>query len=157
MTAYKITMTKEVEDILKQRGLSEGDVTRVIEEAETTGKKLYLPVENKYLGKKLIDNVMIYAVYSPTPEKDVFTLHIAYGHKVRMREPVRLITEDIRDWECFECKEKVVAATIDMEYLGIVRAAPGITCPKCKMSFIEEDIAIKTLVVAETLLEKKRA
>jgi len=155
--AQRVTLTKEVEDLLKARGLSKEDVIKVIDDAETAKKKFYLPKEDKYLGKKLIGNVMAYAIYSPTTEKGVFEIRSAYGHKIRMKEAVRLIMEDVQEWECFTCKEKAVSGTIDMEYLGITRAAPGITCPKCKLSFIEEDIAIKTLVVAETLLEKKRA
>lgn len=155
--APKITLTKEVEDLLKDRGLSKDDVAQVVDDAEATKNKFYLPTENKYLGKKLIGNVTAYAIYSPTTDEGVFAINSAYGHKIRMLKPVRLITEDVQDWECFTCKQKAVSGTIDMEYLGITRAAPGITCPNCKLSFIEEDIAMKTLVVAETLLEKKRA
>jgi len=155
--APKITLTKEVEDLLKGRGLSKDDVAQVVDDAEATKRKFYLPKENKYLGKKLIGNVTAYAIYSPITDEGVFAINSAYGHKIRMLEPARLITEDVQDWECFTCKQKAVSGTIDMEYLGITRAAPGITCPNCKLSFIEEDIAMKTLVVAETLLEKKRA
>jgi len=151
----EIIIPKDIEKILSERGISIDNVKEVVEYGEATGEKICLPAENKFLAKKTIGKATFYTLYSPVENK--FTLHTAYAHKMSMKEPVDIILAEATDWVCCKCNEKMVRSNIDMEYLGITRAAPGISCPKCKVSFIEEYIAGKTLVVAESLLEKKRA
>ncbi len=151
----EVVILKDVEKTLSERGISVDNVREVIEHGETTGEKIYLPAENKFLAKKVIGKATFYTMYSPLEGK--FTLHSAYAHRMSMKEPITIVTAETTDWVCYKCNEKLVRSNIDMEYLGITRAAPGISCPKCKLSFIEEYVAGKTLVVAESLLEKKRA
>jgi len=146
---------EDVKKTLSERGISIDNVKEVIEEGERTGNKACLVAERKFLAKKTIGKATFYAIYSPI-EEGKYTLHSAYAHKISMKEPIDIVIDDPSDWVCYKCNERLVRSNIDMEYLGITRAAPGITCPKCRMSFIEEHVAAKTLVVAETLLEKKR-
>jgi hypothetical protein len=153
--AIEVIVPEEVGKVLSERGITIDNVKEVIEHGEATKEKAWLPSENKFLTKKVIGKATFYAIYSPIDGK--FTLHGAYAHKMFMIEPIDVITAEPSDWTCCKCNEKLVRSNIDVEYLGIRRAAPGITCPKCKMSFIEEYVVKKTLVVAEALLEKKRA
>jgi hypothetical protein len=151
----EIIVPEEVGKVLSERGITIDNVKEVIEYGEATKEKAWLPSENKFLAKKVIGKATFYAIYAPTDSK--FTLHSAYAHRMSIIEPIDVVTAEPSDWVCCKCNEKLVRSNIDLEYLGIRRAAPGITCPKCKMNFIEEYVAKKTLVVAETLLEKKRA
>ncbi len=60
------------------------------------------------------------------------------------------------EWFCFKDKEKMVEKNIDVSYLGITRPILGIACPKCKVAYIEKDIATTTLKTGEAIMEKKR-
>jgi hypothetical protein len=48
-------------------------------------------------------------------------------------------------------------ATIQMEYLNVVRSGPGLTTPDGATMMVEEYLATKTLAAAEGLFEKKKA
>jgi DNA-directed RNA polymerase subunit RPC12/RpoP len=59
------------------------------------------------------------------------------------------------EWHCFKCKEKMIEAEINMEYLDIEGEAEGLVCPKCGAKYIPEEVATSKVAKAETMIENK--
>jgi hypothetical protein len=78
--AIKLEKTKEVQELLDIRHITDEDLKRVISHAEKTGKKLYLPDNNRLLSKLKIVDTYFYAEYSPI-EDSAFRIHAAYAHR----------------------------------------------------------------------------
>lgn len=141
----------EVKDLLGKRGLKEADVADVINTAETSNRKITTGKAN--IAKKRIGEVTVYAKYDNDGN-----VCAAYSHRMVLGEPVKTTdTPEVTKWECVHCKEKAIAGTVNMTYMGITRSGPAIVCPKCGDSWVEEYLATKTIAAAEGLFEKKKA
>ncbi len=141
----------EAKDLMGKRGLKEADVADVVKTAETSNRKITTGKVN--IAKKRIGEVTVYAKYDA--DGNVCN---AYSHRMVLGEPVKTTdTPEITKWECVHCKEKAIAGTVNMTYMGITRSGPAIVCPKCGDSWVEEYLATKTIAAAEGLFEKKKA
>ena len=141
----------EAKDLLGKRGLKEADVADVIKTAETSHRKV--ADGKKSLAKKRIGEVTVYGMYDNSGN-----VCSAYSHRMVLGEPVKTTdTPEVTNWECVHCKEKVIAGTVNMTYMGVTRSGPAIVCPKCGDSWVEEYLATKTIAAAEGLFEKKKA
>lgn len=78
----KLQVGDEVKKLLEERHISEDEVKRVIDFAETDGEKLYQPEANRYLAKNRLGEVTIYVEYS-TDEKG-YIIHTAYSHRSKI-------------------------------------------------------------------------
>jgi len=78
----KLQVGDEVKKLLEERHISEDEVKRVIDFAETEGEKLYQPEANRYLAKNRLGEVTIYVEYS-TDEKG-YIIHTAYSHRSKI-------------------------------------------------------------------------
>ncbi|MGB9660218.1 MAG: DUF7479 domain-containing protein [Nitrososphaerales archaeon] len=161
MVMIDVLVPKEVEDALAQKGISADMCKRLVYDAEDKKTKLVNKVTGENLTKKIMDNITLYVIYaSAAPGTQPVTAYVikkVYSHKMRMKNLVYTMPEEVKDWWCAKDNCPTVRGQYDLEYMGIVRMAPTLTCPKCQDSYIEEDIAAKPVAVAETLFEKKRA
>jgi hypothetical protein len=78
--AIKIEKSKDVQDLLDVRHITDDDLKRIIDHAEKTGKKLYLSDSSRLLSKLRILDTYFYAEYSPI-EGGAFRIHAAYAHR----------------------------------------------------------------------------
>ena len=141
----------EAKDLMGKRGLKEADVADVVKTAETSNRKV--TNGKATLAKKRIGEVTVYAKYDASGN-----VCSAYSHRMVLGEPVKTTeTPEVTNWECLHCKEKAIAGTVNMTYMGITRSGPAIVCPKCGDSWVEEYLATKTIAAAEGLFEKKKA
>lgn len=156
-SSIELEVSKKVEGVLKERGLKKGEVKKVVENAESTGKKLKDEAGERFLAKSFNENLTTYAVYEAMGE-DEFKLLSGYAHKMKIEGPTQGVEdENESEWFCNKCDEKTVEGNVDLSYLGVTRPAPGVMCPECKDSYIMEDIVTGTLPAAEGILEEKRA
>jgi len=141
----------EAKDLMGKRGLKEADVADVVKTAETSNRKI--TNGKAFLAKKRIGEVTVYAKYDNNGN-----VCSAYSHRMVLGEPVKTTdTPEVTKWECIHCKEKAIAGTVNMTYMGVTRSGPAIVCPKCGDSWVEEYLATKTIAAAEGLFEKKKA
>jgi len=83
----KIEKSKEIQELLDIRHITDDDLKRVIDHAEITEKKLYLPESNRFLSKLQIANTYFYVEYSSI-ENGNFRVHAAYAHRFNiLKEP----------------------------------------------------------------------
>jgi hypothetical protein len=83
VSEVKINNEEAMQDLLDDRGIILEDVRKTIAAAETTGRKLVsVDDENRFLAKNRMENINIYAEYTPTA--DGFELHTAYAHRVML-------------------------------------------------------------------------
>jgi glutamate synthase (NADPH/NADH) small chain len=75
----KLQLSDEVKQKLEDRHILEDEIKQVINHAETSGEKLYLPDDNRYLAKLRIGKATFYAEYSIEP--DSYVVRSAYAHK----------------------------------------------------------------------------
>ncbi len=83
------------------------------------------------------------------------TVKTAYSHRMELGDVQSI--GDRTDWVCAHCNEAVHQGQVDVTYLTVSRSAPALVCPKCKVTMVEEYLAVKTMAAAEGLFEKKRA
>jgi hypothetical protein len=141
----------EAKDLMGKRGLKEADVADVVKTAETSHRKITDGKAN--IAKKRVGEVTVYAKYDHSGN-----VCSSYSHRMVLGEPVKTTdTPEVTKWECMHCKEKAIAGTVNMTYMGITRSGPAIVCPKCGDSWVEEYLATKTIAAAEGLFEKKKA
>lgn len=76
----KIALTPEVRRTIDDRRILESDVKRVIEQAETTGRRLHHGPSGHYRGYLQTGNVTFWVEYSPL--EDGFRIHNAYSHRM---------------------------------------------------------------------------
>lgn len=177
----EISMTKQVEKLLEERGIKKDDVKETIEHGESTKRKFYIPGENHFLTKKKIGNVTVNAEY--TAGKKAFEPITAYTHRAELLESTSkpMVTslggkadiygEDMAEmevggtekkklgipWWCSKCEEKVVPANTEVTFMDITRSMYSMACMKCGLAMVEEMNAVQTLAAAEGLLEQKAA
>ena len=83
----KLEKSKELQELLDIRHITDDDLKRVIEHAEKTEKKLYIPESNRFLSKLQIANTYFYVEYSSI-ESGSFRIHAAYAHRFNiLKEP----------------------------------------------------------------------
>ena len=83
----KLEKSKEIQELLDIRHITDEDLRKVIDHAEKTGKKLYLPGSNRFLSKLRIVDTYFYAEYSPI-EDGAFRIDAAYAHRfLIVKEP----------------------------------------------------------------------
>jgi len=158
MVMIEVIVPKEIEGALAQKGISADMCKKVIFDAEDKKTKLYNKATGENLAKKITENVTVYAIYATKPAAvTTYVIKKVYSHKMRMKNLVYTVPEEVKDWWCAKDNCQTVRGQFDLEYMGIVRMAPTLTCPVCQNSFVEEDIAAKPVAVAEMLFEKKRA
>jgi len=149
--------TDAVKELLGKRGLKEADVVDVVKSAEAARKKAVNKATNRSIGKKVINNVTIYADYGM--EKGILKSHAnvtsAYSHRMTLGKVLNM--KEDTEWTCEQDGVPCKAGTVEMTYMNVTRAGPAIVCPKCQDSWVEEYLATKTLAAAEGLFEKKKA
>lgn len=78
----KLQVGDEVKKLLKERHISEEEVKKVIDFAETKGEKLYQQEANRYLAKNRLGEVTIYVEYST--DENGYIVHTAYSHRSKV-------------------------------------------------------------------------
>jgi len=84
-TAIKLEIAEDVQKQLDERHILDDDIKRVIENAESTGLKLYMPGTQNFLSKLRIFQALFYVEYSPV-EKNKYKIHAAYLHRFKLGE-----------------------------------------------------------------------
>ncbi len=77
--ALKLEIPDDIQSLLAERGVTEEDIRRVIDHAESTGLKLYEPGTANFLSKLQIQKTYFYVEFSS--EKDVYKIRTAYTHR----------------------------------------------------------------------------
>ena len=85
--------------------------------------------------------------------KKTATVKSAYAHRIKLLKVDSF--GEVTNWMMGTVP--VHQATLQMEYLNIVRSGPGLTTPDGATMMVEEYLATKTLAAAEGLFEKKKA
>jgi hypothetical protein len=80
--ALNIDIPKDVQPLLDERHITEDDLRRVIDHAESTGLKLYQPGTEDFLSKLRIQKVYFYVEYSL--DKDTYQIRTAYAHRFNL-------------------------------------------------------------------------
>jgi glutamate synthase (NADPH/NADH) small chain len=80
----KLQVGDEVKKLLEERHISEEELKKVIDFAETKGEKLYQQEANRYLAKSRLGEVTIYVEYST--DENGYIVHTAYSHRSKIGE-----------------------------------------------------------------------
>lgn len=78
----KLQVGDGVKKLLEERHISEEEVKKVIDFAETKGEKLYQQEANRYLAKSRLGEVTIYVEYST--DENGYIVHTAYSHRSKI-------------------------------------------------------------------------
>ena len=79
----KLAISDEVKQTLEDKHIPEDDIKKVIDQAETEGKKLFQPDSSLCLSKSRLGNYTVYVKYSP--QGDAYLVHTAYQHRARIQ------------------------------------------------------------------------
>jgi hypothetical protein len=147
--------TDAVKELIGKRGLKVADVEDVVKTAESSGKKFTKKGTNLNLATKKIGDVTVYALYELESGilKKKAVVKTAYSHRVKLNKVDQLGGES--DW--MMGNEPVHTATLNLEYMTVVRSGPGLASKDGSVMMVEEYLATRTLAAAEGLFEKKRA
>jgi hypothetical protein len=147
-----VVLTPTVTNLLKERGITEADVRAVVDYAETTKDKAIQPSTKLNWGVKRIGNSTVNVIY-----KDNGEVTTAFSYKVALKNISDYVPEDKTDWVYAKTNEQMYRIRADMEYIGVTRAASAYGCKSApNTAFIEEFMAMKTIAIAQMLLEKKK-
>jgi hypothetical protein len=80
----KIEKSETVRQLMDERHIMDDDLIKVIEHAESTGKKLYEPGTDRLLSKLYIGEAYFYVEYSPV--EGGYRIHTAYFHRFTLEE-----------------------------------------------------------------------
>ena len=80
--ALKLDIPDDVQSLLDERHVTEDDLRRVIDHAESTGLKLYEPGTEIFLSKLRIQKTYFYVEYSSG--KGMFKIRTAYTHRFNL-------------------------------------------------------------------------
>jgi hypothetical protein len=80
----KLQKSDAIRDLMEERHILDADLIQVIQHAEKTGEKLYLPGTNIFLSKLHVKNVYFYAEYSIIEGK--YRIDSAYSHRFSFAE-----------------------------------------------------------------------
>lgn len=148
----KISIPSNVSEVLKSRGISPDIVQQVVDYGESMKEKAILPAEKLNWAVKRIGNATYNVIY-----KDSGEVVTAYSYRVNIKGVVDYVEEDKSDWIYAKTGENLVRVRADAEYLGVVRSLTAWGCTATSTVFVEELMAVKTLAIAEQLLEQKAA
>ncbi|MEM2393556.1 MAG: hypothetical protein QXW82_06095 [Candidatus Bathyarchaeia archaeon] len=150
----ELQKTEHAKEAMESIGISDNEVKIVIHYCESTGEKLYLPEEKKFMGKASVGERTVYVEYSPIEGSNTYEIHTAYAFKAKFKESKIGGVQTIK-WHCFKCKEQMKSASVTMEYKGISGAIEGMRCPKCGASYLTEDVVKAKVLKAEKLIDAK--
>ena len=80
--ALKLEIPDDVTAILEQRHVTEDDLRRVIDHAESSGLKLYQPGKEIFLSKMRVQEAYFYVEYSS--DKGSYKIRTAYTHRFKL-------------------------------------------------------------------------
>jgi hypothetical protein len=146
-----VVITPTVVSLLKERGITEADVKQVVDYGESTKDKAILPAQKLNWAVKKIGATTFAAQY-----KDSGEVTTAFSYKVALKQVVDYVPEDKTDWVYAKTNEQMYRIRADFEYIGVTRAATAWGCKSSPTAFIEEFMAVKTIAIAQMLLEKKK-
>ena len=78
-----LIVNSEIEAKINERGIRKSDIKEVLAHAES-GEKLYIDGENRFLGKKRVENFPAYVEYEKTDEG--YKILDVYSHRVSLSE-----------------------------------------------------------------------
>lgn len=140
-----------VKEVLEKRGLKEDDIKAVIDYAESSNDKI--TDGSKFIAKKVIGDLTVYADYSMDGDKAV--VNAGYAHRMKVLDIV-MDTKDT-DWTYVKTGAKVRGGHTNLTYMGATRSGPSLVEPVSGESWFEEYLAASALAAAEGLFEQKRA
>jgi hypothetical protein len=148
----EVIMSDAVKELIGKRGLKVADVEDVVK----NGKAIQKKGTSHYLAQKMIGDITAYAEYDLESGilKKKANVTSAYSHKIKLIK-VDKLDADESGWVVGNTP--VMAATLQMEYMTVVRSGPGLATADGSVMMVEEYLATKTLAAAEGLFEKKRA
>jgi hypothetical protein len=79
----RLHITKEIEALMKDRGIRQEDVQKTIHHAETTGEKFLNPDVGRSLASFRPDRVTYWVEYSKIGEN--YNIHTVYSHRTEMK------------------------------------------------------------------------
>lgn len=82
--ALRLEKSDEVSDALEERHILDEDIKRVIQNAESTGDKLYQTDTDRFLSKLRVGEVTFYVEYSRI--ENGYRIHTAYSHRFLLEE-----------------------------------------------------------------------
>ena len=82
--SIELVKSNKIARLMKQRHISDTEVKLVIHHGETTGDKLYNPVNNRFLSKMKHLKAMFYVEYSVSDS--AYVVHTLYAHKSKILE-----------------------------------------------------------------------
>ena len=82
--SWHLEKTDEVADMLDERHIMDEDLKRVIQNAESTGEKLYQTDTDRLLSKLRVGDVTFYVEYSRIDKG--YRIHTAYSHRFLLEE-----------------------------------------------------------------------
>jgi hypothetical protein len=74
----KLQISDQIRQLMEDRAIPEDYIKQVIDNAETTGDKLYQPEANRYLVRSRLGEVTVYVEYSDS--ENSYMIHTAYWH-----------------------------------------------------------------------------
>lgn len=81
-----IKISDAIAELMEERGVTADDVREVVEYAESTGKKLYVEGEERFLARKRMGNFSAYVEYTLGDEVEVVDV---YSHQVTFQEDLQ--------------------------------------------------------------------
>lgn len=75
----KFQKSDALAQIMEDRHILDDDIKKVIQHAEETGEKLYIPDQNRFLAKLEFPNAIIYADYGIAD--DSYNVNTTYYHR----------------------------------------------------------------------------
>jgi hypothetical protein len=90
----KLQKSEEVTEVLDARHILDDEVKMVIDNAESTGEKLYRPGSDRLLAKvrigtasdELLGEAITYYVEYSVAEENSYVVHTAYCHRTKLME-----------------------------------------------------------------------
>ena len=82
--SWHLEKTDQVADLMDERHILDEDLKRVIQNAESTGEKLYQTDTDHFLSKLRVGDVTFYVEYSHID--NVYRIHTAYSHRFLLEE-----------------------------------------------------------------------
>lgn len=152
-SSIKIQKTEHAEENAKLTEVSDEEIKKVIQDAEATGEKLYIPEGNRFLAKIKMDERTSYVEYSPEGEGQ-YKIYNVYAYKPSFKDS-KLVGAQTVNWHCFKCRVPLRTASVTMEYRGISGAVDGIMCPKCGTIYLLEDVVKSKVLKAQKLIDAK--
>jgi len=147
----EVIISDAVKELIGKRGLKVADIEDVVK----NGKAIQKKGTNSYIASKKIGDVTAYAVYELESGilKKKAMVSTAYSHRVKLVKVEKLEEES----EFVIDNAPIYNATLQIEYMTVVRSGPGLANADGSVLMVEEYLATRTLAAAEGLFEKKRA